>query len=366
MSDTNFIPQVTPIVSTWTQDVNNTIYRLLGNSTGAGGTGGAPLTRAAVMQNLGAVSASNAAATYETIAGAAATYETIAGAAATYETIAGAAAATAALRPAFKNRILNGAMQIAQRPLTAVSAGGLSYGGADRFQLYTVGSTGRLTLSTGTGEFTYAQQFSVTSFGNTVFQFGQRIESLNIADLAGQTVTLSFWAHAAYPVTGTVQNVIPTTIDDYSSANAIQVGVCAVSAVWTKFTYTFSLPSTATNGAGIEWLFTNLSNGQVISLTGVQLEAGSSATAYDHREYTQELLSCQRYYTYGDDKTFVVLAAVTYPSLKFAVPMRVTPSMTYVFDIGGGASFSVGAMGFYQTVGNSTDSGMAWTASAEL
>ena len=49
MSDTNFISQVTPIASTWSQDVNDAVYRAIG--TGAGGS--APATPADVLTNLG-------------------------------------------------------------------------------------------------------------------------------------------------------------------------------------------------------------------------------------------------------------------------------------------------------------------------
>jgi len=47
MSDTNFTSQVTPIVSTWSQDVNDAVYRAIG------GGGSAPATPADVLTNLG-------------------------------------------------------------------------------------------------------------------------------------------------------------------------------------------------------------------------------------------------------------------------------------------------------------------------
>jgi len=49
MSDTNFIPQVTTIVNTWAQDVNDAVYRAIGT----GGGGSAPATPADVLTNLG-------------------------------------------------------------------------------------------------------------------------------------------------------------------------------------------------------------------------------------------------------------------------------------------------------------------------
>ena len=77
-------------------------------------------------------------------------------------------------------------------------------------------------------------------------------------------------------------------------------------------------------------------NGATWYLTGVQLEAGSSATSFEWRPYTTELQLCQRYYVgslattsgsmlgYGvGTSTTNVDAAVITP-----VTMRATPSMS--------------------------------------
>lgn len=52
MSDTAYTDLVTTVTTASIQDWNNVIYRLLGDSSGAGGTGGAPATRAALIANL--------------------------------------------------------------------------------------------------------------------------------------------------------------------------------------------------------------------------------------------------------------------------------------------------------------------------
>jgi hypothetical protein len=46
-------------------------------------------------------------------------------------------------------------------------------------------------------------------------------------------------------------------------------------------------------------------NGATWYITGVQLEAGTSATPFEYRDYGRELLMCQRYY----EKTFPVETA---------------------------------------------------------
>ena len=46
-ANTTFVDQVTPVVASWLNDVNNTVYNLLGNGTAA------PTTRAQIVANLG-------------------------------------------------------------------------------------------------------------------------------------------------------------------------------------------------------------------------------------------------------------------------------------------------------------------------
>jgi hypothetical protein len=51
MTDTTFVNQQTVVQASWTQDVNNVVYRLLGPSTGPGGS--APSDRNQILDNLG-------------------------------------------------------------------------------------------------------------------------------------------------------------------------------------------------------------------------------------------------------------------------------------------------------------------------
>lgn len=53
-NDTNYVDYSAPrVFAAWLNDLNNVIYRILGNSSGAGGTGGPPANAAAVLTNLG-------------------------------------------------------------------------------------------------------------------------------------------------------------------------------------------------------------------------------------------------------------------------------------------------------------------------
>jgi hypothetical protein len=67
--------------------------------------------------------------------------------------------------------------------------------------------------------------------------------------------------------------------------------------VWNMATYS----GTAEHGLGSAFSATGATSvvgtiGATFYITGVQLEAGSSATEFEHRQYGTELSLCQRYY----------------------------------------------------------------------
>jgi hypothetical protein len=61
---------------------------------------------------------------------------------------------------------------------------------------------------------------------------------------------------------------------------------------------TVTVPSQAANGLCVEFRLDddNLGSGDLLFLSGVQLEVGSKATALERRPYGMELALCQRYY----------------------------------------------------------------------
>ena len=77
-------------------------------------------------------------------------------------------------------------------------------------------------------------------------------------------------------------------------------------------------------------------------LTGLQLEVGSTATAFEHRSFGEELSLCQRYYymhALGNGKS--VGTGVLYqdnnlfPSIQFPVILRSTPTL----DVSDGSDY---------------------------
>ena len=238
----------------------------------------------------------------------------------------------------FKNRIINGAMVIDQRNAGASVTNTTSYlFGTDRWKFFgSVASkftaqqnAGSVTPPTGYINYLGFTSSSAYSVGaSEQFIFNQPIEGLNCADLgwgtaSAATVTLSFWVRSS--LTGTFGGIVCN-----SAANRTYPFTYTISAAntWEQKSVTIAGDTTGTwlttNGVG---MFVQLSlgagstlsttagawaagyyasatgatsvvgtSGATFYITGVQLEKGSTATAFDYRPYGTELQLCQRYY----------------------------------------------------------------------
>ena len=76
-------------------------------------------------------------------------------------------------------------------------------------------------------------------------------------------------------------------------------------------------------------------------ITGVQLEIGSSMTAFEHRKFAEEKKRCERYYqTYGFTTLMGSLAGqVGTPRILFPTEMRNTPAVTVEYGSNGNGTF---------------------------
>jgi hypothetical protein len=261
-----------------------------------------------------------------------------------------------------RNKIINGNMGIAQRGAAAVTA--IGYGPADRWYNEFGGDTFSTTLgSFVSGDTLYdtggAQSYSqvaitsVAAAGNYIY-FSQRIEDVRL--LAGQTVTVSFWAKVA---AGTPS--IGISVDQYfgtggsPSATATGTGQAqALTTTWTKYSKTFTVPSingktigTAANtsfSALVFWLDAGSSlntrsgsigqSSKTVSIAQVQLEVGPVATPFEQRPYGMELALCQRYYyrinaitgTGAFHNVYMNSATGAQGIIPFPVQMRTNPT----------------------------------------
>ena len=235
----------------------------------------------------------------------------------------------------FKNRIINGAIGIWQRGTSFTSGGSATYT-ADRF--FGNASSGTISRSTDVpAGFTYS--FSNAASSTAYPGIAQRIESVNIADCASQAITVSFYAKqtsgTASPLN--INLAYPTAEDNYaSSTTIIETNVVAtMTASWTQYSYTYTLPANVTNGLSVTLFIPNASITATFLITGVQLEKGSTATSFDYRPYGTELALCQRYLEiWTNISSFYVNPAAGYNNgyisagPPFHVTKRTAPTLT--------------------------------------
>jgi len=317
----------------------------------------------------------------------------------------------------FRNRIINGAMGIWQRATTYNMTASWVYGSVDRWTSTSSPSTNGVfnrSTSVPTG-YQYSVQMGRTaaSSATSPIQCTQAIESVNCYGLAGQTATLSFWAKAGanFSASGNilVSQIGTGTVADeaassfYSWTGGVQTTQNnTLTTTWTRYTYTVTIASNVLE-IGVNFYFTPTGTAGAddnVYITGVQLEAGSTASPFENRSYGVELQLCQRYYEstafpntgfdiYGT-RAGVCLVGVTTSSsgFNFLVPKRtLTPTVTLYSRNGtsgkvslvttgadvagtstasaiGGTGFCRVDLGAAQTGGAGIETG--WTASAEL
>jgi hypothetical protein len=217
-----------------------------------------------------------------------------------------------------KNKIINGDFGIWQRGTSFTSPG---YS-ADRWNcnngLMTSFSATRQTFTPGTApvsgyEGTYYVDIAGTlSNASTGYnQFENRIEDVRV--FAGQTVTLSFWAKGS--TSGTINSVLSQNFGTGGTAGEFLTTPVnhSITTSWTRFTTTLTLPSISGKTVGTSsylkvMIVKNMGTSYptygtanytgTLSLWGVQLEQGSTATAFQTATGTVqgELAACQRYY----------------------------------------------------------------------
>jgi phage gp37-like protein len=276
----------------------------------------------------------------------------------------------------YKNILINGDMNIAQRSTSVASITGSGYYTVDRMNLALI-SLGTWTQSqstdvpTGQGFATSLKMDCTTADAapsasdQVIIQ--QRIEGQNLQYLKkgtanAESLTLSFWVKSNK--TGTY---VVNILDNDNSRQISNSYTINASNTWEKKTLTFAGDTTGVfgndNNLSIElnfWLgagstytsgtlqtsWTSTANadlavGQVNLaddtanewyITGVQLEAGTTASDFEFLPYDVNLQRCLRYY-FKDDCRLQILTARVSDALRLAnfrlpVPMRAAPTFT--------------------------------------
>jgi hypothetical protein len=234
-----------------------------------------------------------------------------------------------------RNRIINGACNVAQRGSFVASTGLNGYGGPDRYKAINLNSAG--------GQFTQAQgtitiggvaknaivqtvntAISSTTGTNAWSGISQYIEGFNAFDFLGQQVSVSFIFNTN--VSGTYSLVLA----DGTSTNSYVTSFIAVANTPTRYTFLIStlptslgIPNSSSAGFVINigslntgtfqtstlnaWQSGNFisvpgatnwgaSSSNFIAVTELQIEQCTIATPFEREGYSITLAKCQRYY----------------------------------------------------------------------
>jgi hypothetical protein len=254
----------------------------------------------------------------------------------------------------FKNRLINGDMQIDQRNNGAAvtnSTGNIFT--LDRWLSTTVGSNCTVQQVTGsTGNNRAARVTGASGNGTTILS--QKIEAANIFDCASQTVTVSFTVYGSVAGTMYVRFLYPTATNNFTSTTE-PVGFTAVpfTTTATRYSVTRTLDANANKGLLLVFEYGPTGAGVTWTLEDTQLEKGNVATSFDVLPIGTELQLCQRYYykattgTLFNQLAFCNIRTTTshYAFLQLPVTLRANPSSVDYGGIGVIAAWGAGVTG---------------------
>ena len=312
----------------------------------------------------------------------------------------------------YRNLVINGDMQIAQRGTSATGLGNGSagYHTADRWRFSETGAP--------TCEFTQSQDTDVpngqgfssslkmdctTSQGSLAaadqIKIEQRIEAQNLQHLKfgtsnAETVTVSFWVKSNK--TGTYILNIYQADDDRSISKSYTINSADT---WEKKTITIEgdVLGTINNDNGLGWYViwalamgsdytsgtlqtswgaytaANYMVGQVnladstsnyINITGVQLEVGEGASDFEFLPYDVQLQRCQRYCQVYTAESIGLILNAYYPtnSVWLKTTMRSTPTLTNGSFPSGGGTAAISGTGASSNVIPIYNSAGSWGA----
>jgi hypothetical protein len=268
-----------------------------------------------------------------------------------------------------RNRIINGGMTIFQRGASVTSSGYF----VDRWAYYaSQASKGTANQSStapagfvNSSIFTSSSAYSVGS--GDYFFLQQWIEGYNIADLGwgtanAKTVTLSFQVYSSltgtfggslkndagtrsYPFTYTISSantwtsisitVVGDTTGTWLTTNGGGIGVQFGLGVGSSFASTAGSWAAGSYFSATGAVSVVGTSGATWYVTGVQLEAGTTASPFEYRQYGTELVLCQRYYQQlyfenipcyrGNSSS----TGAWQSNLPWLVQLRTTPTITF-------------------------------------
>jgi len=265
----------------------------------------------------------------------------------------------------YRNAIINGNFDVWQRGTSFTSSGYT----ADRWVIVDDGGTPSYTVTRESfipgqtdvpGEPRYYAKIAVSATSSGAIVFAQRVE--DVRTFAGQKATLSFYARADVPTTGS--QVASAMFQVFGTGGSEQVGISgesiALTTSWQRYTITFNVPSIAGKiiGQGSYLYVQPLRINPSAPLTNyyiaqVQLCAGDVALPFQPRTVGEELVLCRRYCrVYGVGVPGVAVSSTGALLFVSDLHMRVAPSVRQlktsfdIFDGGGIISTSSGTLSY--------------------
>jgi hypothetical protein len=278
-----------------------------------------------------------------------------------------------------KNAIINGAFNVNQRAFSSTTSSATFT--FDRYKTEFSGGTVTYSSQAFTPGAAPVAGYEATNFlqivtsgqsGANFALIDQKIE--DVRTFAGQTVTISFWAKVASG-TGKVGVAFEQNFGSGGSGTVVLAAgdLTAITTSWARYTVTAAISSVSGKTIGTSsylrlCLFTSAGTAvssyssigvvnQTIGFWGVQIEAGSVATAFQTATGTiqGELAACQRYYfrTTGGE---VFANGIFFSSTKARVSLNCPVTMrtdTGAIDFNnlwladGSSTYNATAVGYY-------------------
>lgn len=279
-----------------------------------------------------------------------------------------------------RNAIINGGFDIWQRGTSSTSQG---YVTADRW--YMTGAS--TTFSQETSDLPTGFRFALkcTMSGTAQPEPILTIETQDSIRFAGQTVVLSYYVKTSNSTNAVVRLDTSNNVDESVTGtySIIATNSVATTTSWTRVSATFAVPSTSRTLRVVVGANGNLTTGQTILISGVQLELGSVATTFTRTGGTiqGELAACQRYYQrINSDAAYGFLGsgkASGTGNLQISVPfqttMRTIPSAldtsamaTFLFEQGATSGNTPTTIAFNTNINNAKTGSLDVTKSASF
>jgi hypothetical protein len=309
------------------------------------------------------------------------------------------------------NRIINGAMTISQRNTSYTPSGSGDYGCVDRWNARAASGGSPTVSQSSTAPTGFINSLLFTTGTGVSPAAGDRnwlrqpIEGFNIADLAwgtanAQTITVSFQVRSS--LTGTFAAAVVNDNGDrawpftftISLANTFETKSATITGptdgtwgsgndVGLSLNFDMGCGSTYEGTAG-QWNNSNkltvsgatqviATSGATFYITGVQLEAGSTASSFAYEFVGGTLQKCQRYFeTQYFNSLYLGIGQGSHNlrQAHFSVTKRAVPTLTTAFSVDAGAAVTAtspdkGGYRYGRIADNSAIQGFMGTLSAD-